>query len=83
MVNTHLEAFSDDGTKRKQIDQFHDHLAGLSKDGATWVAGGDLNSVPGGTEVLQEFADVVKKRGRDKAFEIYRQSGKAEKTEEK
>ena len=57
VVNTHLEAFSDDGTKRKQIDQFHDHLAGLSKDGATWVAGGDLNSVPGGTEVLQEFAD--------------------------
>ena len=41
----HLEAFSDDGTKRKQIDQFHDHLSRLEQDGALWVAGGDLNSI--------------------------------------
>jgi endonuclease/exonuclease/phosphatase family metal-dependent hydrolase len=57
VVNTHLEAFSDDGTKRDQIDQLHDHLLGLDKAGAHWVAGGDLNSVPDGTEVLKDFAD--------------------------
>jgi len=57
VVNTHLEAFSDDGTKRKQIDQFHEHLTKLENKGATWVAGGDLNSLPDGSEVLKEFDD--------------------------
>jgi endonuclease/exonuclease/phosphatase family metal-dependent hydrolase len=57
IVNTHLEAFSDDGTKRDQIDQFHAHLGKLSKDGATWVGGGDLNSLPNGAEVLTGFED--------------------------
>ena len=57
VVNTHLEAFSDDGTKRDQIDQFHAHLSKLDDQGAMWVAGGDLNSVPDGTEVLKEFDD--------------------------
>ena len=57
VVNTHLEAFSDDGTKRKQIDQFHAHLTALNRAGASWVAGGDLNSIPDGSEVLKEFED--------------------------
>jgi endonuclease/exonuclease/phosphatase family metal-dependent hydrolase len=57
VVNTHLEAFSDDGTKRKQIDQFHAHLTKLNNKGASWVAGGDLNSLPDGSEVLKKFDD--------------------------
>ena len=57
VVNTHLEAFSDDGTKRDQIDQFHAHLSKLNKKGALFVAGGDLNSIPDGSEVLKEFSD--------------------------
>ena len=57
VVNTHLEAFSDDGTKRKQINQFHAHLTDLNQQGASWVAGGDLNSIPDGSEVLKEFDD--------------------------
>lgn len=57
VVNTHLEAFSDDGTKRDQIDQFHDHLSALSTEGATWIAGGDLNSLPNGAATLTGFAD--------------------------
>jgi len=57
VVNTHLEAFSEDGTKQLQIDQFHAHLGQLNSDGATWIAGGDLNSLPNGAEVLTEFAD--------------------------
>jgi endonuclease/exonuclease/phosphatase family metal-dependent hydrolase len=57
VVNTHLEAFSDDGTKRDQIDQFHAHLTKLNNKGAAWVAGGDLNSLPDGSEVLKEFDD--------------------------
>ena len=57
VVNTHLEAFSDDGTKRDQIDQFHAHLQQLSDQGAVWVGGGDLNSLPRGSDILKEFAD--------------------------
>lgn len=57
VVNTHLEAFSDDGTKRDQIDQFHQHLTGLTEEGAVWVGGGDLNSLPAGSETLKGFAD--------------------------
>ena len=57
VVNTHLEAFSDDGTKRKQIDRFHAHLADLDSEGAHIIAGGDLNSLPAGSAVLKEFAD--------------------------
>jgi endonuclease/exonuclease/phosphatase family metal-dependent hydrolase len=57
VVNTHLEAFSDDGTKKDQIDQFHSHLTKLTEQGATWVGGGDLNSLPAGSSVLKTFAD--------------------------
>jgi endonuclease/exonuclease/phosphatase family metal-dependent hydrolase len=57
VVNTHLEAFSDDGTKKDQIDQFHAHLSQLSTNGANWIAGGDLNSLPAGAAVVKEFAD--------------------------
>jgi len=57
VVNTHLEAFSDDGTKKDQIDQFHGVLADLSDSGATWIGGGDLNSLPAGSEQLSEFED--------------------------
>ncbi|MEC8193858.1 MAG: endonuclease/exonuclease/phosphatase family protein [Myxococcota bacterium] len=55
VVNTHLEAFSDDGTKRRQIDQFHGHLTDLHDDGVDFIAGGDLNSLPAGSQVLKNF----------------------------
>ncbi len=57
VVNTHLEAFSDDGTKKDQIDQFHDHLQALTDEGALWMGAGDLNSLPSGSEQLSEFED--------------------------
>ncbi len=56
-VNTHLEAFSDDGTKPTQIGLLVDELMNLDASGATFVAGGDFNSLPPGSEVLKEFAD--------------------------
>lgn len=57
VVNTHLEAFSNDGTKKQQIDMFHEELGSLSADGSDWVAGGDLNSLPKGSEQLAGFPD--------------------------
>jgi len=56
VVNTHLEAFSDDGTKKEQIDQLHAHFSRLGED-ALWVGGGDLNSLPPGSLTLKGFAD--------------------------
>ncbi len=57
VLNTHLEAFSDDGTKKEQIDQFHDLLIDLDEQGLSFVGGGDLNSLPVGSAQLQEFPD--------------------------
>jgi len=56
-VNTHLEAFSEGNTKLDQISKFHTVLSDLSAQGATWIAGGDLNSLPKGSERLKEFPD--------------------------
>ena len=56
-VNTHLEAFSYDGTKQDQIEQFHQELSDLTASGATWVGGGDLNSLPEGTQQWKGFED--------------------------
>jgi len=57
VVNTHLEAFSNDGTKKDQIDQFHAHLTELDEMGANWVAAGDLNSLPDGSAMVNGFPD--------------------------
>lgn len=57
VVNTHLEAFSEENFKQKQIDKFHSVLTELSEDGKDWVAAGDLNSLPEGSERLKEFPD--------------------------
>ena len=56
-VNTHLEAFSEGDTKLQQIDKFHAVLSRLDEEGAEWVAAGDLNSLPAGSERLSEFPD--------------------------
>jgi len=57
VINTHLEAFSDDGTKKEQIDQLHDLLIDLDGQGLSFVGGGDLNSLPAGSAQLKEFPD--------------------------
>ena len=56
-VNTHLEAFSEGDTKLQQIEKFHATLQDLDAQGITWVAGGDLNSLPNGSQRLTEFPD--------------------------
>lgn len=56
-VNTHLEAFSEGNTKRDQIDVFHGVLSDLNTQNRSWVAGGDLNSLPNGSEQWSDFPD--------------------------
>lgn len=50
VVDIHAAAFSTDDTKRKQIDMFKEILDELDADGAIYVAGGDLNEIPPGSD---------------------------------
>lgn len=59
VVNIHTEPFANDGTKRRQLEQFHGELDRLDRAGTTFVAGGDLNSLAPGTAQQHGFVDVV------------------------
>ncbi len=59
VINTHAEAFSKDGTKKKQIDHFFEELCRIDQGGGLFVAGGDLNALPPGTRQQYQFEDVV------------------------
>ncbi len=58
-VNTHTSAYSDDGTKKKQLDRIKDELESLNSDGFLFVAGGDFNTLPPGTQKIKDFDDSV------------------------
>ncbi|MDZ7263704.1 MAG: endonuclease/exonuclease/phosphatase family protein [candidate division KSB1 bacterium] len=49
-VNVHIEAFSTDDTKKIQVDLFKDELDKLAGSGKAFVAGGDLNLLPPGSD---------------------------------
>jgi endonuclease/exonuclease/phosphatase family metal-dependent hydrolase len=49
-LNAHLDAFSTDGTKKRQIDRVKEEMDKLSESGAAFVAGGDFNLVPPGSD---------------------------------
>jgi endonuclease/exonuclease/phosphatase family metal-dependent hydrolase len=59
VANIHTAAFAQDGTKAKQIREFERELAKLDEQQKTFVAGGDLNTVPPGSERLSDFPDTV------------------------
>ena len=49
VLNTHLDAFSMDGTKKRQIDRVKEEMDRISGTGALLVAGGDFNLIPPGS----------------------------------
>lgn len=59
VVNTHAEAFSRAGTKKRHINRFKAELDRLDLAGAPFVAGGDLNCLPPGSKVQHNFDGVV------------------------
>jgi endonuclease/exonuclease/phosphatase family metal-dependent hydrolase len=59
LVNVHTDAYGEDGTKRLHIDRFADELDALDDAGELVVGGGDLNTLPPGTEQLFDFPDSV------------------------
>lgn len=56
LVVTHTEAYSQDGTKKKHIDEFTSHVDAAAKRGAV-IAGGDLNTIPPGSKKRRDFPD--------------------------
>ena len=57
VLNTHLEAYSRDDTKRRQIEIFQRLLDDLHGAGALVIAGGDLNALPPGARHVKGFDD--------------------------
>ena len=57
-VCTHTTAFATDDTKQKHIQKFSQVLKILNDSGATFVAGGDLNSVPPGSTTDYCMSDI-------------------------
>ena len=49
-VNIHASAFATDDTKQKHIIRFQDELARIDAGGGWFVAGGDLNTLPPGSD---------------------------------
>lgn len=58
VLNTHFSAFDQDGTRTEQLEDFEAELAALAEQEQRFVAGGDLNLIPPGSEVTHDFADV-------------------------
>lgn len=59
VVNIHTDAYGKDGTKRRQIDRFHEELTRLKAEGALVIGGGDLNAIPPGSDKTDDFPDSV------------------------
>ena len=50
VVDIHATAFATDDTKQKHIDKYKEVLDKLNDQGAIFVTGGDLNSIPSGAD---------------------------------
>lgn len=59
VVNTHLSAFSKDGTRRRQVEVLIDTLRELDEAGERFVAGGDFNLIPPGSNQTSDFPDMT------------------------
>ena len=59
VVNTHLSAFSKDGTRRRQVEVLLDELEALDEAGERFVAGGDFNLIPPGSRQTSDFPDMT------------------------
>lgn len=59
VANTHTAAFAQDGTRARQVEIFKEELEKFDEQGKTFVAGGDLNTIPPGSERLKNFPDSI------------------------
>jgi endonuclease/exonuclease/phosphatase family metal-dependent hydrolase len=59
IVATHAEAYSNDGTKQKHIQRFHEEIAHMARETELVIAGGDLNTIPPGSVKRSDFPDSI------------------------
>jgi endonuclease/exonuclease/phosphatase family metal-dependent hydrolase len=59
VLNVHTDAYSKDDTKKKQIDRFKAELDRINAAGGLFIGGGDLNTLPPGSERQVDFPDSV------------------------
>lgn len=50
LINIHASAFATDDTKKKHFEAFKSEMDKLQKDGKYFIAGGDLNELPPGSD---------------------------------
>ncbi len=59
LLNTHTSAFAKDGTKDKQLAEIKSAADELQANGATFILGGDFNSLPPSSDQVDNFSDDV------------------------
>jgi endonuclease/exonuclease/phosphatase family metal-dependent hydrolase len=59
IVNTHISAYSTDGSKQRQLIIFKDLLDGMDAEGKIFIAGGDLNVIPPNAIKRDNFPDSI------------------------
>ncbi|HLW06707.1 MAG TPA: hypothetical protein VKY45_04025, partial [Marinilabiliaceae bacterium] len=57
LLNTHLEAYSQDGTKKRQLDIVFQRLIELDSIGHPFIFAGDINCLPPNTIKTKGFPD--------------------------
>ncbi|MEA3445196.1 MAG: endonuclease/exonuclease/phosphatase family protein, partial [Bacteroidota bacterium] len=57
--NTHLAAYSHDGTKKKQLDILNNLLESYDSRQTPFIVGGDFNSVPPESQKVKDFPDAA------------------------
>ena len=60
VVNIHTEPFARDRTKWRQLRAFRWEMERLRQSGEPWIAGGDLNAIPPGSEKVHRFEDQAR-----------------------
>lgn len=55
----HTSAYSQDGTKLKQIKILKEKIDEINKNNEIFIAGGDLNTIPPKSEKLKDFPDSI------------------------
>jgi hypothetical protein len=58
LLTVHTAAWSRDDTKQLHVDRFVDELDAMVNAGSWFVAGGDLNTIPPGSQRWNDFPDA-------------------------
>jgi endonuclease/exonuclease/phosphatase family metal-dependent hydrolase len=59
LLAIHTSAYSQDGTKLKQIKILKEKMDEINSAGEIFIAGGDLNTIPPKSEKLKDFPDSI------------------------